>query len=278
MRRAGFTQDTSVEQVGDDAFRGQVTDRWMVLGDAAPNGGYLLAIAARAMAAAAGQPDPVTLTGHFLRPAEPGEVTVHTELVKQGRRHTTVAARFVQDGAERVRLLGAFGDLSRADGPTRVDRSPPDLPPRADCVDVNAAADAGDGGHRFAPPILRRFDHRMPPGAMDWVRGHPTGRGEMTGWCRFAGGEPMDTVGVLVVADAYPPAVFNAGEIVGWVPTIELTVQVRTRPTTPWLRTRFTTEHVTRGYLEEDGEIWDEDGNLVALSRQLALVAQPPGR
>jgi acyl-CoA thioesterase len=39
-----------------------------------------------------------------------------------------------------------------------------------------------------------------------------------------------------------------------------------------WLRCRFTTRFVTGGYLEEDGEVWDEAGRLVAQSRQLALL------
>jgi hypothetical protein len=69
--------------------------------------------------------------------------------------------------------------------------------------------------------------------------------------------------------------VFNTGDsTLGWVPTIELTVQVRKRPAPGYLATRFVTEAVTRGYLEEDGEVWDADGELVVLSRQLALVAR----
>jgi acyl-CoA thioesterase len=51
-----------------------------------------------------------------------------------------------------------------------------------------------------------------------------------------------------------------------------MTTQVRAAPADGWLRCQFTTRFVSGGLLEEDGEIWDESGRLVALSRQLALV------
>lgn len=263
-----FSEDTAVEPAGAGRFRAEITDRWSVIGSA-PNGGYLMAIAARAMAGVSSHPDPVTVTAHFLRPPAPGEATVETEVLKTGRRHTHVQARLLQDGTECVRLLGGFTDLVNLEGPTRVERTPPALPPVEQCEDPTADDDG------FAPPILRRFEHRMRPGAMGWVQGRPTGKGEISGWSRFADREPIDPFGVLVVADAYPPAVFNSGSAVGWVPTVELTVQIRAYPAPGWLATRFVTDHITRGYLEEDGQIWDERGNLVALSRQLALLAQP---
>ena len=72
--------------------------------------------------------------------------------------------------------------------------------------------------------------------------------------------------------DSFPPTIFNAKLPVGWVPTLELTAHLRARPVPGWLRCVFTTRFVTGGFLEEDGELWDGTGRLVAQSRQLALV------
>ena len=39
-----------------------------------------------------------------------------------------------------------------------------------------------------------------------------------------------------------------------------------------WLLVRFRTRVAAEGYLEEDGEIWDRSGRLLAQSRQLAAI------
>jgi hypothetical protein len=269
-----FEHDTSVTRVTEDRYAATIDPGWAVMDGAAPNGGYLMAVAARAMRGSIDHPDPVTLTAHFLAPPDPGPAEVEVEVVRAGRRHSTVQGRLLQDGRECVRLLGAFGDLAAADGPSRLDRSPPALPRLEDCVDATSRGrEASASGAFPAPPILLRFDHRQPEALLGWSEGRPTGRGEMGGYVRWADDAVMDTLGLLVVADCYPPPVFNIGDAtLGWVPTIELTVQVRKRPAPGYLAARFTTEAITAGYLEEDGEAWDTDGDLVLLSRQLALV------
>jgi hypothetical protein len=52
--------------------------------------------------------------------------------------------------------------------------------------------------------------------------------------------------------------------------TIQLTVHLRAHPAR--LAGRATTRFVRNGYHEEDFEIWDSAGTLVAQSRQLALI------
>ncbi len=278
MSQSRFERDTAVRRVDEHRYLGTVDAGWAVIDGAAPNGGYLMALAARAMREGLSHPDPVTLTAHFLAPPQPGEVQIDVEVVRAGRRHSTVTAALRQDGRECTRLIGAFGDLGQATGFDRMDRRPRPLPPREQCVDATRlSAEQALANGAVPPPIFQRLEHRMPAGTMDWIVGRPTGRGETGGYVRWPDLAEMDTLGVLVVADCYPPAVFNlgGGAPVGWVPTIELTVQVRKRPAPGWLSTWFTTEAVTAGYLEEDGEVWDADGELVALSRQLALAPRP---
>jgi acyl-CoA thioesterase len=82
----------------------------------------------------------------------------------------------------------------------------------------------------------------------------------------------MTAFTLLLVADAFPPAVFNTPLPLAWTPTIEMTTHIRATKVKGWLRCQFSTRFVTGGYLEEDGEIWDESGRLVAQSRQLALL------
>lgn len=280
MTESRFVRDTAVERVDDMRFRGSIDPGWAVIEGAAANGGYVMALAARAMRTPLPHPDPVSLTAHFLAPPDPGEIHIDVEVVRSGRRHSTVAAKLTQGDREFARLLGAFTDLGAIDdGDTdlRVDRRPPAYPPVDDCLDFTAAAiERGEKGGLPAPPIVRRFDHRVPHELAGWTEGKPLGRGRVGGYVRWRDGTTMDTLGVLTVADCYPPAVFNSGQSgVGWVPTIELTVQIRRQPAPGYLVTRLTTEAITAGgYLEEDAEIWDAEGRLVALSRQLALTAR----
>lgn len=240
-----------------------IADGWDISGNA--NGGYLLAIAGRAMSTAIGRPDPITVTAHYLTPGRPGPVSVDVEVVKQGRTFGTARATMKSNGRPLLEVLGTFGELTDNPAPQLVDLEPPRLPAPEQCVLVVRA-------DPFPPPFMEHVELRLHPDDATFLHDHPSGHAVVRGWFRLPHEEPVDTITLLCALDAFPPAVFNTSVPVSWTPTLELTAHVRHRPKQGWLRCRFSTHFVTGGFLEEDGEVWDGDGQLLAQSRQLALV------
>jgi acyl-CoA thioesterase len=261
----GFEFDRAVAiRTEDGAALGEIDPGWNI-GDA-PNGGYLCAIAVSGLLAVVEHPDPLAVSAHFPSRPRIGPVEVETELVRTGRSQSTALARLVQEGEPRVVVTATFGDLGALEGPTVVRGSPPEIPPPEQCVRAEGPV---------APVFTQRFDLRMTPESAMWAVGQPSGEARMEGWIRFADGRDADPLSLVVFCDSFPPTVFNVLDLRTWVPTIEYTVHVRAKPRAGWLQCRFTTRYLIGGYLEEDGEVWDSSGHLVALSRQLARVLQP---
>ncbi len=261
-----LAEATAVRRIDDRIYAAEVHPGWDIVGNT--NGGYLLAIAGRAAAAAAGRPDPVSITAHFLTPAGPGPVTVETEVVREGRRFSAVRATMRCGDRPILAALGSFAELTESGSTERVEAAPPDLPPPEDCVKVEPT-------DTFPPPFVGRVDLRLHPehAAFDDIGGVPRVRG----WFRLLDGEAPSATALLVAADAFPPTVFFADLPTAWVPTLEQTTHVRARPAPGWLRCAFTTRFITGGFLEEDGEVWDSEGRLVAQTRQLALLPRDRG-
>ncbi len=259
-----FDTDTAVSRAGDDLFHARVTDRWNTF--AGPNGGYVLATATRALAEIMPAPHPLTVTGHFLRPLKPGGAEIRIHRIKAGRRHATARASVSQHGKDVLVVLATFTDLGSVKGRELVLGEPPALPAPDAAIDPLRELDAA-----MIPSIARRMDLRVGemPG---FARGEPSGRPEFTAWMRFADGRPPDPVALVFFCDAMVPTVFEIGELVS--STVEMTVHVRALPADGWLALRVRTRHVIGGYHEEDAELWDSTGKLVAQSRQLALLAR----
>ena len=257
-----FDSDTAVHEREPGVFHAVVHDRWTTDGGHA-NGGYALSICLQALRLRLQHPDPLAVSAFFQRRVPNGPVQVVTEAARSGRRLSAGEARLMQDGKELVRVVASFTDLAAAAGRTEVTPSPPRLPPPADCVDLFGYAGPNGVG------IAGRLQCRAPelPG---WQTGKPGGRAHAEFWMRFADGREADTLSLPGMVDMTMPAVFDLGEFSST--TIELTVHVRARPVPGWLACRVSTNFLMDGYHDEDFEIWDSSGQLVAQSRQLALL------
>ena len=261
-----FDQDTAVVASGPGRWTGTVSNRWDI--GVVPNGGYVLSIAVAALRSAIDHPHPLTVTAHYLGPCHSGSVDVAVDVVKQGRTLSSATARLAQDGREKLLVLASFGDLSRQDGPSLVSARPPELPEPDAFV-----TDPADRPSPFpvAPTITRRVEFRPSPRTAEALIQERKGDARVEGWMRFTDGREPDTDCLPLFCDALPPAVF-AAMTTGWVPTLELTVHVRGVPEPGWIAARAVSRFIVDGLLEEDCELWDSAGHLVAMSRQLARV------
>ena len=115
------------------------------------------------------------------------------------------------------------------------------------------------------------LDERLDPATLGWATGEASGHGELRGWVRFEDGREPDTLSLLTVVDALPPASFDLG-ISGWVPTLGLTCHVRAAPAPGPLVVRQRARHVAGGRVDEECDVWDSTGRLVATGHQLAGV------
>jgi acyl-CoA thioesterase len=203
------------------------------------------------------------MTIHYLRPPEDGPVEVDVTIERSGRRMTTLSARLRQDDRTLAIALVAAG---RPQGETFVHDAAtmPEVPPPDELAPPPPPP--------FPVPIRENFEIRQAIGPPSFSGGDQALTG---GWIRLKDPGPVDAEYLAQVADAWVPAAFGVMQgRAGGLPTVDLTVHFRQKPVSedPWLLVRFRTRLAAEGYLEEDGEIWDRDGRLLANSRQLAVI------
>lgn len=261
-------QRTELSEARTDTRQVEVESGWDTVGGV-PNGAYLITLALRAAEESLPGSVPLTVTGHFLRPGAHGPAGVTVEVVKQGRSTSTVTAVLEQKGKERLRLLATFGAPELLEGPTIFAPHPPEIPRPDQCVVPPRAAAAALGA-----TLADRYEYRLVPPSR-WL-GAEAGEPNLDAWIRFADGRDVDLVALVLFADAFPGAVLEAVD--GMAPTLELTVHLRHQPTAGWIQVRTSCRMLAGGLAEQDVELWDSRGQLVAMSRQLMAHVAPDGR
>jgi acyl-CoA thioesterase len=261
-----FDIDTAVTPRGDGAYDARIDPGWWI--ERGPNGGYIAALVMQAFCAEVADPErhARSLTVHYLAPAREGPAELVVRAERTGRLASYLTARLSQGERLLATAQAAFATLNEA-APAFADASFPGYPP-PDTI-------APPADPPVLVPIRDRYEMRHVTGA-PWEG--PARTAETGGWIRLREQRPYDTALVAALADAWYPAIFTRlPERIG-VPTVDLTVHIRSiramqqmRPD-DWMAARFHTTVATEGFLEEDGQLWAPDGTLVAHSRQLGLL------
>jgi acyl-CoA thioesterase len=261
---SGYAFDLATAVRGEgERWTAEVGDGWTVAGR--PNGGYLLALVTRAGVGAVGQPHPLAVSGHFLSPSDPGPAELAVRRLRAGRSLSTARVTLLQEGRARLEALVTAGriDPEAAPGWRRAD-GPVGLPPVEECLPARPEMPGG-----MRANLLDHLDLRMDPATVGWVAGRPGGRLDMRGWVRFSDGRAADPLALLQMVDALPPTSFELG-LPSWAPTVELTVYLRGIPAPGWLACVVRGQLWQGGWFDEEAEVWDSAGRLVAQSHQFA--------
>ncbi|MFB4319697.1 thioesterase family protein [Actinomadura sp. 21ATH] len=260
-----FGEATAVERVAEGRYSVELDDGYLI--GTALNGGYLLAVLARAAVDATPHEHPISTAANFLRVSGPGPAEVRVDVSKVGRTAATSRVSLVQDGRTLIESLITTGTLDPAAEPDWAGEPPvPPVPPIEKCTEglQNIERDRG-----FADRVDMRFD----PATMGWLDGQPAGRPELRAWFRLPDGEDADAYVLALAVDALPPVALNLGAK-GWAPTVELTWHMRAVPAPGPLALHGSGRLLTGGWFDEEVEVWDSAGRLVAQSRQIARVGR----
>ncbi|GAA2989508.1 thioesterase family protein [Streptosporangium longisporum] len=230
------------------------------------NGGYLMAVLLRAVVDASPHEHPVTTSVQFLRAARPGPARVRVEQIKTGRTATMARATLLQDDAAYIEALVTTATLTGAE-PRWTDGPSVTMPPVEECVRLP------DPRPESGMTLNAQMEMAFDPPTIGWLTGEPTGRPEARAHFRMAEPQDPDPYVLALAVDALPPVVFSAGER-GWAPTVDLTWHLRALPAPGWLTLIGSGRLIGDGWFDEDVEVWDSAGRLVAQSRQLARVGR----
>jgi acyl-CoA thioesterase len=261
-----FDRDTSVREIDPGVFEGHVNrDWWIVFG---PNGGFLAAMLVKAMGAAVDDHTrtPRSLTIHYTAAPAEGPVRIRTTIERAGRSLTTVTARMEQHDRLIALAIGAFSRERRA--ALEFDDAPAPAVPPPEEVPVAQS-------RRELPPFAHQWELRYGIGTMPFSGAN--GSTLTGGWIKPLEEHPVDAALVAQITDAWLPAVFLRLTEPDAVPTIDLTIHFRAELPLPadYVLVTFESRLSQGGFIEEDGWIWSRDGQLIAHSRQLALLQAP---
>jgi acyl-coenzyme A thioesterase PaaI-like protein len=295
-----FDQATAASRRDDGIYAAQADPRFAIVvapGGSAPpavNGGVLMATVLRAVLDCAPNPHPVATSANFLRVPHLGPAEIQVSWLKHGKTASAARATLLQDGEPVLETTITTGTLppppvtarplaaAAAAGAAATDwqsldwtGSAPAFPDIEDCIDLGQwpGTTGPDGTAGYAAHVEVRLD----PASTGWRGGSPSGVPEMRGYVGLREPREPDALLLALAVDALPPVVFGLGAT-GWAPTVELTWHMRGVPVPGPLRVACRARHVSGGWFDEEAEVWDSAGRLVAQSRQLARVGRGPLR
>ena len=246
-----------------------ISDQWQVI--VGPNGGYLgaLLLAGVKTVNPPGLQFVRSVAVNFISPSVPGPAPLSLQCIKQGRTTSLFQSKLNQGNRN---IAQATVTLASDRLPISFcDPAMPQIPAADTLKPMNWSRTNSD----FAVPFRGHYDQRVGLGP---IPGEKDDSGRIGGWMRFKDLRPIDDLGLLAMSDGWYPSVIsrNLPQAVH-VPSLDHTLHFLCSDFSSFdphafVGFEFVTEIAAAGYLIEDGKMFSESGQLLAISRQMAAI------
>jgi len=208
-----------------------------------------------------------SFTCNFVGPLIPGQpFDIEVEVLRQGRNATHTVAKAMQDGKVCLLMQACFGVARQSK--VRVDNN--DM----HNLSVPIKAKQLSQTSKTAPKFLQHFDLVTQQGDVPFSA---SDKSEIQGWMKFSKAPAKLTdAHIIALIDAWPPAVLQMVHEPAPVSTMSWNIEFiyphHAFSATDWLAYKVHTRQAADGYAHTEANIWDAQGQLIAISRQTVMV------
>ena len=239
-----------------------------------PHGGYLMAIMHKALITVLPHSTAISSSVQYLDRIDPKPISLAVEVFKSGKGSSSGIVKLIQDERICTTFIGTCSDFHHMKGFDGLEKPLPEIfndKDKKDYIPLNY--DEITKG--FTPTFIHQLECSIHPDQVWWRRDKDEDISNYEARCcaylKMEGGLP-DQFCLSFYSDILPPVVCNKYGALGWVPTITLTTHIRQLPSTEIIFADFIATDINKGYFEQDCNLWDLNGNLVASSRQLTRI------
>ena len=265
-----FQEAIKLESLDDNKFIVSPDTNYFV--GNTPHGGYLMAVMHKALTSILPHSTAISSSVQYLDRIDARTFELEVETFKTSRGSSSGIVKLKQDNKICTTFTGTCSDFQFMKGYDGLQKPLPNIFNESDKKDyIKMNYDKISKG--FTPAFIQQLECLIHPDHAWWNRDSNDKNNEArcSAFLEMQGGIP-DQFCLSFYSDILPPVVSNKYGPLGWIPTITLTTHIRQLPSTSELYADFRATDINKGYFEQDCNIWDLNGNLVASSRQLTRI------
>lgn len=204
---------------------------------------------------------------NFIGPIDAEQpVIVEAELLRTGKNVSQIVAKVSQHGQVATMVQVCFG-VNRDSKLHHINQSRHSLKPPKSPKFIPQIP-------KLVPKFIQHFDYVFEKGNLAFTKNEDA---IIHGWSKFSKApSSMNIAYLIALMDAWPPTMFQLLRLPAPASTMSWDIefinpQAIVEPNS-WLASETTAHHIQNGYGHEEAKFWNEQGQLIAIAKQVVAI------